>query len=185
LFLNGERERDGMAVPASVRLALAIRFAPSGSEAALAVTLTTGGPPMTPQRSHPHSPDEDAGEATVIHFTGRKVSLNEETLESVRDRLAALVEESGPSRLLLDFRNVEYVSSQALGTLVSLHKKGLAAGRRLALRNLSPLVAEVFAVTRLDSFLDVRPAEPEDVVPSGGPRQDLWIEIPYKEGERC
>jgi anti-sigma B factor antagonist len=138
---------------------------------------------MAPQQSHSHSQDEDAGGATVIHFAGRKVSLDEETLEGVRDRLAALVEEPGPSRVLLDFRNVDYVSSRALGTLVSLHKKGLAAGRRLTLRNVSPLLAEVFAVTRLDRFLDVNPAVPGAAPFSSGPRQDRWIEIPYKEGE--
>ena len=140
---------------------------------------------MESPRSYPPSHDEEAEETTVIHFAGGQVSLDEETLYRLHDRVAALVEEPGPSRVLLDVRNVDYVSSLALGTLVSLHKKGLAAGRRLTLRNLRPLVAEVFAITRLDRFLDVLPAEPGATPLSGGPPQRRWIEIPCKEGDEC
>jgi anti-anti-sigma factor len=98
-------------------------------------------------------------EVTVVHFAGRNVWLVEETVRHIQGQLFALA--TGPSRVdvLLDFGNVEYLSSQALGTLVSLHKKLLAGGRHLGLRNLAPQVLEVFTVARLDRLLDLRPAE--------------------------
>jgi anti-anti-sigma factor len=111
--------------------------------------------------------EEADDEVTVVHFAGRNVWLVEETLRHIQGQLFALA--TGPSRadVLLDFSNVEYLSSQALGTLVSLHKKLLAGGRYLSLRNLSPPVLEVFTVARLDRLLDLRPAE-NGWAPSGG-----------------
>src|SRR5262249_42127997 len=44
--------------------------------------------------------------------------------------------------------------------LITLHKKLMATGRQLSICNLRPQVLEVFTITRLDRFLDLRPAEP-------------------------
>jgi anti-anti-sigma factor len=103
--------------------------------------------------------DEADHEVTVVHFNGGNVSLDEETIERLRAPLFALAEEPGRSPLLLDFRNVDYVTSLTLGTLVTLHKKLLASGRRLTIQNLTPPVFEIFAVTKLDEYLDLRRAE--------------------------
>jgi anti-sigma B factor antagonist len=106
--------------------------------------------------------NEDTGrDVTVVHFTGHKVSLDEETLSCIKGQLYALADERTESDLLLDCGNVEYLSSMALGTLISLHKKMLARGRQMTVVNLCPQVHEIFAVTRLDKFLDLRLAEPE------------------------
>jgi anti-anti-sigma factor len=107
-----------------------------------------------------HSPrnEKAAGEVIVVHFTGSPASLDADTVPGVSDELLALADEPGGPDLLLDFANVDYVSSMALGTLVGLHKKLAAEGRHLTIANLSPRVFEVFAVTRLDGFLDLRRA---------------------------
>jgi anti-anti-sigma factor len=103
--------------------------------------------------------EQATNELTVVHFTGARVALDEETLQDLGDRLLALADEPGRSALVLDFSNVQRISSMGLGTLVRLRKKLLDHGRRLAIRNLSSLVHEVFAVTRLDGLLDARSAE--------------------------
>jgi anti-sigma B factor antagonist len=103
-----------------------------------------------------------SGDVTVVHFTGCKVALDEETLDRIHDQLLALADEPGEPDLLLDFGNVEYLTSTALGALVSLHKKLLATGRHLTVGNLNAQVHEVFAVTRLDKLLDLRLAGQED-----------------------
>src|SRR5215469_1209719 len=95
-------------------------------------------------------------DVTMVWLTGRKVSLDEEALDRIHDQLLALADEPSKSDLLLDFGNVEYLTSTALGALVSLHKKLLAKGRHLTVGNLSPQVYEVFAVTSLDKFLNLR-----------------------------
>jgi anti-anti-sigma factor len=101
-------------------------------------------------------PPRTSGDVTVVHFTGSRVSLDEETFNRIRDELFALADEPSASDLLIDFRNVEYLTSTTLGTLVGLHNKLLARGRRLTVGNLSPQVHQVFAVTNLDRLLDLR-----------------------------
>jgi anti-anti-sigma factor len=105
----------------------------------------------------------------VVRFAGGKVSLDEEYLYRVRRQLLALADEPSPSDVLLDFGNVEYLTSTTLSTLVRLHQKLRATGRHLTVSNLCPEVHEVFAVTRLVQILDLRLAEPEGLpaVPDG------------------
>jgi anti-sigma B factor antagonist len=113
---------------------------------------------MELQLEHPPIKGETAGDVTVVHFTGRKVSLDESSIHGIHDQLLALADERSDSELLLDFGNVEYVSGAALGTLVSLHNKLLAGGRSLTVGNLSLQVNEVLEVTKLNKFLNLRPA---------------------------
>src|SRR5262249_6999982 len=101
-------------------------------------------------------PPMDERGATVVHFTGRTVSLDEETIQRIYDQLLGLADEPTESNLFLDFQSVGYLTSTALDALVSLHKRLLSKGRRLTVGNLDPQVYEVFAVTRLDELLDLR-----------------------------
>ena len=116
---------------------------------------------------HSHRRHE-ADDVTVVHFTGIKVSLDEETLTSIRDQLYALVDATNQPRLLLDFSNVDYISSMGLAMLLTLHKKLLASGRLLTIHNLTPQVHDVFKATRLDKFLHLWPGEsPNQLRPQG------------------
>ena len=117
---------------------------------------------MALQFERPTKKEGASGDVTVVHFTGCNVSLDEETLDRIHDQLLALADEPSESHLLLDFGNVEYLTSTALDTLVSLHKKLLARGRHMTVGSLRPQVRELFAVTRLDKYLDLRLAGQED-----------------------
>jgi anti-sigma B factor antagonist len=102
-----------------------------------------------------------SGSTIVVHFTGCKVSLDEELLYCIRDQLVAMVNEPSTSDVVFDFGNVEYLTSMALAMLVSLRKKLCARGRHMTVANLSPQVHEIFAATRLDKLLDLRLAARE------------------------
>jgi anti-anti-sigma factor len=114
----------------------------------------------SPLQNHSRE-DLPAPDVTVVHFTGRTTSLDEQTVHLIQDQLLALADETGDSDLFLDFDNVEYISSQALGTLISLRKQLFSQGRHLTIGNLSPHVHEVFAITKLDKLLDLRLAAEE------------------------
>jgi anti-sigma B factor antagonist len=123
---------------------------------------------MVSQIRRPCTDEENTEHVTVVHFSGEQVFLSEENYLSAQenylsahDQLVAVAEQRDQSPLVLDMGNVASVSSMALGMLVKLHKRLHAAGRRLTLCNLSPQVFEVFAVTRLDTVLDLRPAQPD------------------------
>ena len=101
---------------------------------------------------------EAEGDATVVYFTGRNVSLDEHSLRRNRDFLFALAERLDRTRLILDFTNVDHVSSLAQGTLVSLHWKLQTRGRHLILRNLGRELYRVFTAAQLNAFLELRMA---------------------------
>jgi anti-sigma B factor antagonist len=69
------------------------------------------------------------------------------------------VDEEGWRKILLNFGNVEYLSSAALGKLITLNKKLGQAGGKLILCNIDPQIHEVFEITKLDKFFKIMKEE--------------------------
>src|ERR1700730_14069623 len=86
---------------------------------------------------------EDIGEVTVVNFTDKKI-LDEQNIQIIGEQLFSLVEEMGRRKILLNFSNVEYLSSAALGKLITLNKKLQAATGKLVLCCIEPQIYEVF-----------------------------------------
>jgi len=103
---------------------------------------------------------EDIGDVTVVCFTDRKI-LDEQNIQIIGEQLFSLVDEMSRKQLLLNFSNVEYMSSAALGKLITLNKKVQATGGRLVLCNIDPQIREVFEITRLDKLFTIRADEQE------------------------
>jgi anti-sigma B factor antagonist len=97
---------------------------------------------------------EDIGDVTVVKFTDRKI-LDEQNIQIIGEQLFSLVDESGRRKLLLNFGNVEYLSSAALGKLVTLNKKVSQAQGRLALCSIDPQIYEVFKITKLNQLFHI------------------------------
>jgi anti-sigma B factor antagonist len=106
-------------------------------------------------------------DATVVRFPGANLMLDEPRIQGLRQPLMELADDPGERPLVLDFANVTLVSGAALGLLVTLYKRLRDQGSSLALCNVRPTIAEVFAVTRLNELFDVRDAEPSDLVAVG------------------
>jgi anti-sigma B factor antagonist len=111
---------------------------------------------MQPQRRRLEL--EEIGDVTVVSFVDRKI-LDEQNIQIIGDQLFNLVEEQGKKKILLNFGNVEYLSSAALGKLITLNKKVQAASGRLILCNIDPQIYEVFEITRLDKFFNIEKEE--------------------------
>jgi anti-sigma B factor antagonist len=73
--------------------------------------------------------------------------------------LFQLVEEQKRSKILLNFTSVDFLSSAALGKLITLDKKVKAHGGMLKLSNIQPDIYEVFAITKLNKLFDIRDDE--------------------------
>src|SRR5437762_8858546 len=101
---------------------------------------------------------EDIGDVTVVNFTDRKI-LDEQNIQVIGEQLFSLVDEAGRKKILLNFGNVEYLSSAALGKLITLNKKLQAAGGKLILCNIDPQIYEVFEITKLDKFFNIQKEE--------------------------
>ena len=59
--------------------------------------------------------------------------------------------ENGASRIILDLSTVEFIDSSGLGEIVAAMKQ-LGTARKLELAGLTPAVAKVFQLTRMDSI---------------------------------
>ncbi len=102
----------------------------------------------------------EVGGVTVVRFVDRKI-LDEANIQELGKELFALVEEDNRKSLLLNFANVEFLSSAALGKLITLDKKVKAHGGRLKLFNIRPQIYQVFVITRLHKLFDIKNDEAE------------------------
>jgi anti-sigma B factor antagonist len=101
---------------------------------------------------------EDIGDVTVVNFTDRKI-LDEQNIQIIGEQLFSLVDEMGRRKVLLNFRNVEYLSSAALAKLVNLNKKLQQVGGRLILCGIAPPIMEVFEITKLNRLITIHDEE--------------------------
>jgi anti-sigma B factor antagonist len=104
-------------------------------------------------KSADKSLDVETREDVIIARFNRQMSLNGEVAEAVSERLVSLLSDSGRQRLLVDFGNVDSLSSFMLGQLVRLNRKAEAAGRKFGLFNLQPYIREILDVSRLTLIL--------------------------------
>jgi anti-sigma B factor antagonist len=102
--------------------------------------------------------------STIIEF--RIAALMEQTvLESIGKRLYRLVDEEDHRLMILDFSRVEYLSSQAIGILINLHKKlSSLKNSKLVLCGINDKLAQLLKITRLDKVLTVKPTQKEAVL---------------------
>jgi anti-sigma B factor antagonist len=101
---------------------------------------------------------EDIGDVTVVNFTDKKI-LDEQNIQIIGEQLFSLVDELGRLKLILNFSNVEYLSSAALGKFITLNKKVNAANGRLVLCNIAPQIYEVFEITKLNKLFNIQKEE--------------------------
>ena len=104
----------------------------------------------------------EIGDVAVIRFVDRKI-LDAANIQELGEELFALVEDEGRKNLLLNFSNVEFLSSAALNKLIILDKKVKQHSGKLKLSNLRPEIYEVFVITRLNQLFDIKDDEAEAV----------------------
>jgi anti-anti-sigma factor len=85
-------------------------------------------------------------------FTIAVKKIDYATAAAFQDDLLAAVGE-GSQRLVIDFAGVETISSIGLRALVVAAKKTRAGGGRIAVAALTPIVREVFLISRFDAIL--------------------------------
>jgi anti-sigma B factor antagonist len=100
----------------------------------------------------------EVGDVTVVRFVDRKI-LDEANIQELGQELFQLIEEENRKSLLLNFLSVEFLSSAALGKLITLDKKVKAHGGKLKLSNIRPEIYEVFAITKLNKLFDIKDDE--------------------------
>jgi len=93
-------------------------------------------------------------DVSVVEFSDRKI-LEELSIREIEEELFGLVATGDSIKLLLNFRNVEHLSSAALGMLINLEKQVAAKDGKLMLSNINPQIFEVFKITRLHKMFEI------------------------------
>ena len=106
-----------------------------------------------------YSVRQDA-EKTVVEFKTESL-MNALDLEKMSASLMSLVDVDGHRQLILDFTPVKYLSSQAIGIILALHKKLSQADGRLILCGVGPQLMQLLKITRLNLVLKVVPGQKE------------------------
>jgi anti-anti-sigma factor len=81
-------------------------------------------------------------------------NINSETIDEFEKKVKSLVDE-GFMKIVLDFNDVEFISSQGLGILVINYKPVAEKGGYIALVNLNDSIRRVMEITRLDKVLKI------------------------------
>lgn len=97
---------------------------------------------------------DEVGDVTIAKFVDKKI-LDESNIQVIGNQMFGLVDDDGRQKIVLDFDNVEYLSSAALGKLITMDKKVKAAKGKLRLCSIRPDIYEVFAITKLNKLFDI------------------------------
>lgn len=101
---------------------------------------------------------EDNGEIAIVNFTDRKI-LDEQVIQKIGEDLFSLIDQYDRRKILLNFSNVDYLSSAALGKFITLNKKVQAKNGRLVMCHINEDIFEVFEITRLDRLFNIQKDE--------------------------
>jgi anti-sigma B factor antagonist len=96
----------------------------------------------------------ERGDVTVASFMDKKI-LDESNIEEIGKELLGLVAKKPQIKLLLDFENVQYLSSAALGKLITLNKRVAESDGKLVLCSIKSQIYEVFQITKLNKIFDI------------------------------
>ncbi len=93
---------------------------------------------------------ETLGKALILKPMGR---IDQNTAASFQESLIAALDAGKDSAVALDMSCVDFLSSIGLRALMVAHKHCQTSGAKLVLFALTPVVREVFAISRFDTVL--------------------------------
>ncbi|MHC4645241.1 MAG: STAS domain-containing protein [Planctomycetota bacterium] len=97
---------------------------------------------------------EYAENRTIVTLMDEKI-LEEEQIRALQDSLMSVIGQGSGVNLILDFRNVRFLSSAVLGLLIRVSKKVYESDGQLKLCNIDAKIHEIFRITRLTKIFDI------------------------------
>ncbi len=99
---------------------------------------------------------------TVVRFNEKRI-VDPGNIEAMGDELLKLVTDQHLKNILLNFENVEFLSSAAFNKFILLHKEVHNAGGVLRITGLRAEIHEALKVLRLHKIFDIRPTEADAI----------------------
>ena len=105
-----------------------------------------------------HIEVSESSKVSVIRFKDQKI-IDPQAIQELGQELFDLIERDDRKKLVLNFSNVEFLSSAALGKLITFEKKAKTQDAELILTNISPEIFQVFTITNLDKLFQIKDSE--------------------------
>jgi len=90
---------------------------------------------------------------TIVNFVDSAI-MDTLKIQELAGQLYDLVDKQNIKRLILDFSQVRFLSSQTLGVLLNLRKKMDAIKGRLVICGMRKELHKLFRITRVDKIFD-------------------------------
>jgi len=90
-------------------------------------------------------------DVTVVNFSDASI-LDTVQVQQIGEELYDLVETKANRKLVLDFANVKFLSSSALGVLITLRKKADEIKGTVLLCGMRPDLRKIFKITNLEKL---------------------------------
>jgi len=92
-------------------------------------------------------------DVTIVNFQDASI-LDTAQIEQIGETLYDLVDNRSHRKIILDFAKVQFLSSSALGVLITLRKKSEAIKGTVVICSLKKDLRKVFKITRLDKLFE-------------------------------
>lgn len=99
---------------------------------------------------------EDIGDVAVVNFVDKKI-IDEQNIQVIGEQLFSVVHELGRCKIVLNFSNVEFLSSAATGKFITLNRMVQASQGRLIFCGIDAKIYEVFEITKLNKLFRIVP----------------------------
>ncbi|NQT23673.1 MAG: STAS domain-containing protein [Candidatus Omnitrophica bacterium] len=98
-----------------------------------------------------HIKTEDKNDVKICYING-EVDIN--TAPQIKKIFDKVIAEKKP-KIVVNFKDVSYIDSSGLATLVEMLKNIRTYGGKLKLANLSSKIKSLFEITKLDKLFDI------------------------------
>jgi anti-sigma B factor antagonist/stage II sporulation protein AA (anti-sigma F factor antagonist) len=123
---------------------------------------------MTSPVGHLGRPHGAASTETALDVSSRRYNdavvatpagrVDHASADALQQALAPAMTDAGSAALVLDFTNVEYISSVGLRVLMMASKQLRGREARIAVAALQPVVREIFEIARFQHVVEVFPS---------------------------
>ena len=113
----------------------------------------------------------EVGDVTVVLFRDSRIT-EDLSIQELAQELFHLLEVDKRKKLVLNFAAVDFLSSSALGKLITLEKKVKGHNGQMKLCSIRPQIYEVFVITKLNRLFDIRKDEADALAAFQAPAQE-------------
>jgi anti-sigma B factor antagonist len=102
-----------------------------------------------------HLQINDIDGVAVVVFVNSQLLFATEVVNEISEELRSVISDQGFSRIILDFRNVQYISSTLLAKLAKLERDITTARGKLKICGLGPILKDTFRIGHFERVFDI------------------------------